>query len=131
MGSMVGMGDMGGMGGSGGNGRSGFTHTANNPAPGVFKPGYSDAMGSPPWYADPVALASGTIGGKIAGAGPLSPGGPLFRPGGLLNTNRYLRIGVGRHEGRAWFRLSGNVIKPFNPHGHWRIKDLGPWGRPR
>jgi RHS repeat-associated protein len=38
-----------------------------------------------------------------------------FRPGGWLNSNRYLRIGWGRHGGTV-FRVSGNWVKTQSGH---------------
>ncbi len=43
----------------------GFTPTTRNPAPGVFLTGFSDAVETPPWYADLVGWMSG---GLAAGA---------------------------------------------------------------
>ncbi|MBI2435164.1 MAG: hypothetical protein HYV26_20085, partial [Candidatus Hydrogenedentes bacterium] len=53
------------------------------------------------------------IGGETAVAG----GGALFRPGGLVNSNRYLRVGIGRQEGWV-FRIAGDWVARFrsNPH---------------
>ena len=51
----------------------------------------------------------------------------LFGRGGFLNSNRYLRIGEGRFEGRRVFRLSGKIIERFKPSGHIDIRDIGPW----
>ena len=51
----------------------------------------------------------------------------LFGRGGLLNSNRYLRIGVGRGPGgRKVFRISGNVVSKVTRSGHIDLKDLGP-----
>lgn len=65
--------------------------------------------------------------GAKAGAGVVSTRGPLFRPGGLMNANRYLGLGVGRHNGRAVFRVSGDVVGWFRQNPHLDLKDLGPW----
>jgi len=38
--------------------------------------------------------------------------------GGWMNSNRYLRLGFGKHEGREVFRMSGDVIKWIKQSGH-------------
>ena len=53
------------------------------------------------------------VGGVIVGSGAL--GGSLasksFGRGGWLNSNRYFRIGWGKHEGYEIFRISGEWVK--------------------
>jgi RHS repeat-associated protein len=46
-----------------------------------------------------------------------------IQPGGWMNSNRYLRVGFGRHEGFKWFRVAGEWVKG----GHWDIFRVGPW----
>lgn len=50
----------------------------------------------------------------------------LFRPGGLLNSNRYLRVGIGRHGGNEVVRISGNWVKLFKESGHIDLWTRGP-----
>jgi len=66
----------------------------------------------------------GKIAGEIEGAGAL--GGAVaskaFRPGGWTNSNRYLRVGWGRHQGQQVFRVSGQWVR-----GHIDLFRGGPW----
>jgi RHS repeat-associated protein len=54
----------------------------------------------------------------------------LFGKGGLLNSNRYLRIGFSRFGGDRVFRISGDWIKllpeSWHDEGHIILKNLGP-----
>lgn len=78
-------------------------------------------------FDDPVAQTAVGIGVALLAAQVATR---VFGRGGLLNANRYLRIGIGRHGGDKVFRVAGRVIeffKPDSPHINlWRI---GPWGR--
>lgn len=38
--------------------------------------------------------------------------------GGWMNSNPWLRVGFGKHEGRKVFRMSGGLIKRFKKSGH-------------
>jgi len=69
------------------------------------------------------------IGGGVAAAkNSASVGKYLFGKGGKLNSNRYLRIGIGRGPGgRKVFRISGKLIPKSINKGHIDLKDLGPW----
>lgn len=53
----------------------------------------------------------------------------MFRPGGILNSNRYLRVGVGRHGGDKVFRISGKWVKMVKENGHIDLWTMGKWGR--
>jgi RHS repeat-associated protein len=71
--------------------------------------------------------AAGKIGGKLLPK--LLPNGiykPLFKPNGLLNSNRYLRIGEGDKGGNRVFRIGGNWVKIVKKNGKIDLKDLGP-----
>ncbi len=54
-----------------------YTHAHNKqPRSRCILPGYSDAMESPPWYLDPVALTTGSVGARLgarAAGGRTSP----------------------------------------------------------
>lgn len=69
---------------------------------------------------DPCSAAykAGKVIGQIEGA--LAVGGSVaskaFKPGGWTNSNRYLRIGWGRHKGDQVFRISGQWIKTDSRH---------------
>jgi hypothetical protein len=72
----------------------------------------------------PAAIAAVPYGG----AGVVGSGKYLFGKGGTLNSNRYLRIGVGRGVGgRKVFRISGKLIPKNINNGHIDLKDLGSW----
>jgi len=44
----------------------------------------------------------------------------------LIQSNRYLRIGVGRHNGRRVFRAAGKLVQKIKKDGHIDFWDLGP-----
>ena len=70
--------------------------------------------------------------GLVAGISVCTPGlsyTPLFRPGGLVNSNRYLRIGEGRNGGRKSFRAAGDIVEKLTGKRHIDFKDLGRWGK--
>jgi RHS repeat-associated protein len=105
--------------GNGGASRAsaGFTPTANNPAPGVFSQEYSDAMESPSWYADPVALATGAVGGKV-GAKAAGSLGLRLRIGVHAPHHTFGRLGPLPHIQANWWRTgvkgSGGAFRvPF------------------
>jgi hypothetical protein len=50
----------------------------------------------------------------------------LFRGGGWLNSNRYLRIGTSRDGGRRVFRIAGRWVEQIVEDGHITLIDLGP-----
>jgi hypothetical protein len=56
----------------------------------------------------------------------------LFGKAGVLNTNRYLRIGLGRDGGDLVFRIAGNLVKKlpesWQDNGHIILKIYGPLG---
>jgi hypothetical protein len=76
-------------------------------------------------------------GSPMLGGTPPLPGGPglkkllpnigqrLFGGGGLLNSNRYLRVGFGRDGGRRVFRIAGVWIGKIKKDPHIVIKDCG------
>lgn len=88
----------------------------------------------------PLAAAGGAGGGKSgravceAGAeGAQAAATKAFGKGGLLNSNRYFRIGVGGHGGRRVFRAAGEVVQwlerrgvPGIENGHIDFYDFGP-----
>ncbi len=61
-------------------------------------------------------------GSALAGnlSGGIATGGALwtksFQPGGWLNSNRYLRIGWGRHQNHRVFRISGKLVRTPTKH---------------
>ena len=55
--------------------------------------------------------------------------GALFRPGALLNLNRYLRIGEGRKGGEKVFRAAGSAIETLFGKPHIDFWKMGPWGK--
>jgi RHS repeat-associated protein len=50
----------------------------------------------------------------------------FFGRGGLLNSNRYLRIGIGRKGGDQVFRMGGKVVQKLTGKEHIDIKHIGP-----
>ncbi len=44
----------------------------------------------------------------------------------LMQSNRYLRIGVGRHNGRRVFRAAGKLVQKIKKDGHIDFWDMGP-----
>jgi RHS repeat-associated protein len=75
-----------------------------------------------PVVAGPVVVAEGAVkgatglGAKIADA--------LFGGRGLVNANRYFRVGYGRASGTRVFRASGEFVARFKEGGHiiiWRF----------
>jgi RHS repeat-associated protein len=67
-------------------------------------------------------------GGKVAGyAWGIALGGRIgVRPGGFLNSNRYLRIGFGRKGGNRVFRIGGQWLEKVTGRGHLDIWEGGP-----
>lgn len=45
---------------------------------------------------------------------------------GAVKSAQYLRIGVGRHNGRRVFRAAGKLIQRIKKNGHIDFFDLGP-----
>lgn len=87
----------------------------HNPEPGL-KGVYPESL---------IPVVKGTQALTVIGK---SVGKYLFGKGGKLNSNRYLRIGVGRGVGgRKVFRISGKLIPKSINDGHIDLKDLGPW----
>ncbi len=76
--------------------------------------------------------STGYKAGKIAGEidGALALGGSLaaksFAPGGWTNSNRYLRIGLGRKGGDQVFRMAGQWVQRATGQAHIDILNLGP-----
>jgi RHS repeat-associated protein len=52
----------------------------------------------------------------VGGAGAARVAGKAFAPGGWTNSNRYLRIGWGKHNGYNVFRISGNLVNTKSKH---------------
>jgi hypothetical protein len=50
----------------------------------------------------------------------------IFGKGGLLNSNRYLRIGVGRKGGESVFRIGGEWIERLTGQKHIDLWSRGP-----
>jgi len=65
----------------------------------------------------------GEIEGGVALVGSLAT--KAFSRGGWLNRGPYLRIGVGKHKGDKWFRISGDWVKTET--GHIDLFRLGTW----
>jgi RHS repeat-associated protein len=75
----------------------------------------------------------GMTGGRVAESALLAAGGVmgLEKAGilgryGLINQNRYLRIGVSRFGGRKVYRAAGRLIEKITKDGHIIFRDLGP-----
>jgi RHS repeat-associated protein len=64
------------------------------------------------WY------KAGEIGAYAWAAVMLRQG---VQPGGWLNSNRFLRIGFGRHGGNRVFRIAGKIIEQIVEKGHLDI----------
>jgi uncharacterized protein RhaS with RHS repeats len=79
-------------------------------------------------YMDPIPIVAGEPI-NCGRSGTRSLGKVLFGKGGLLNSNRYLRIGYGRIGGHWTFRISGDLVKRLprflQERGHIILKDLG------
>lgn len=45
---------------------------------------------------------------------------------GVVKSGQYLRIGVGRHDGRRWYRAAGRMVPRRWNKGHIDFIDLGP-----
>ena len=76
-------------------------------------------------YTDLASLA-GAHGLQTLGKQLPKVGQKLFGGGGLLNSNRYLRIGFSRDGGRKVFRVAGDWVGKFKKDPHIVIKDCGP-----
>ncbi len=89
----------------------------------IFSGAYS--AGSKSAIAAELALGAGVS--KSLG----KSGGSLFGKGGLLNSNRYLRVGFSRDGGTRVFRIAGDFVKKYVPkflktdEGHIILKSLG------
>jgi hypothetical protein len=78
--------------------------------------------------------AAAAAGAEVAGAAAnlartaaRGAGTFLFGRGGLLNSNRYLRIGVGRKGGEKVFRIAGHLASRVTGRAHidlWRMGRL-------
>ncbi len=82
------------------------------------------------WKSVAESAAFGAWGGAVGRASiglARSSYRPLFARGGLLNSNRYLRLGEGRFGGRKTFRAAGDVVKRITGRDHVDFRDLGPW----
>jgi hypothetical protein len=68
----------------------------------------------------PGPITYGILGGSAAIrlASGVMESRTFFGRGGVLNSNRYLRVGWGRNNGREVFRISGDAVGFFkkNPH---------------
>ena len=69
------------------------------------------------------AFKIGEMEGGVALVGSLAT--KAFGRGGWLNSNQYLRIGVGKHKGDKIFRISGDWVKTET--GHIDLFRLGTW----
>lgn len=60
------------------------------------------------------------VAGQIQGAAALggAAASKAFRPGGWINSNRYLRVGFGRHGGNQTFRAAGQWVQKVTGRGH-------------
>jgi RHS repeat-associated protein len=78
---------------------------------------------------DPCSAAykGGKVAGQVQGAAALggAAASKAFRPGGWTNSNRYLRVGWGRHQGDQVFRISGQWVKTGS--GHIDVFRGGKW----
>ncbi|MEP7009932.1 MAG: RHS repeat-associated core domain-containing protein [Acidobacteriota bacterium] len=70
--------------------------------------------------ASTLAVEGATGSGRLAAVGRA-----LFRKGGILNSNRYLRLGYGRRGGERVFRAAGRVVEALFRRAHIDIKSLG------
>jgi RHS repeat-associated protein len=67
---------------------------------------------------------AGQVQGSVALGGTAAS--KAFRPSGWTNSNRYLRVGWGRHQGNQVFRASGQWVR--TPSGHIDFFRGGRWG---
>jgi RHS repeat-associated protein len=77
--------------------------------------------GQEAWIPIEGALEGGTIAYGACRAGGYAYNAS-FKPGGLFNANRYLRIGESNYRGRRVFRVTGDLIN----NRKTVLKDLGP-----
>jgi hypothetical protein len=71
--------------------------------------------------------AATAAGGGVASRGLISTQGFRFFFGraGILNSNQYLRIGLGRDGGNLVFRASGSIVERITESGHIVFKTFG------
>lgn len=65
------------------------------------------------------------VGTRTTGAGAALTK-RLFGKGGLLNSNRFLRIGFGRKGGQRVFRVAGRVVQKLTGRSHIDLGGGGP-----
>jgi hypothetical protein len=73
------------------------------------------------------ADAATAAGGGVASQGIIATRGFrfFFGRGGILNSNQYLRVGLGRDAGNLVFRASGRVVERITESGHIIFKTFG------
>jgi len=74
-------------------------------------------------FAGPAAGEAAANGSRAAGRAGVRQ---LFGRGGLLNSNRYLRIGFGRKGGLRVFRLGGQWVERITGNPHFDLWTGGP-----
>ena len=102
----------------------------DNPTPGqnpFSDSGYADRFFDAVAKAYADAYKDLAIAAATEGVGGLLPKcEKMIARGGCLNSNRYLRIGIGRDGGRKVLRIAGDLVGKIKKDPHIVIKDLGP-----
>ena len=83
---------------------------------------YAYAGSSPAMYVDPTGQFWKRLVGRYAGQAASAIARYCFGKGGLLNSNRYFRIGYSRRRGDWVFRVAGEWV----PGGKIDIYTVGP-----
>jgi len=82
---------------------------------------YTDAAGGVWKWAERIAVGTAVAATGAIIASPIATA--AFRRGGWLNSNPYLRIGWGQHEGQRVFRIAGKIVERITGRSHldlWR-----------
>jgi hypothetical protein len=95
--------------------------------------GFFAALWTPETYLQTTVTLAGAYGASsvLSGRGLVPRYKSFFGRGGLFNSNRFLRVGVGRWGGEEWIRVSGKVVEKvtFGRKAHWNWWKRGPWGK--
>jgi len=69
---------------------------------------YTETAGGTWMWAERAAVGTAVVATSLAVCAPVAQ--QAFRRGGWLNSNPYLRVGFGQHQGRRVFRAAGRII---------------------